>query len=469
MTTPLWTSAELEKALKAKASARFDATGVSIDSRGVAPGDLFVALAGPSHDGHAFVADAFSRGAAAALVHKDGDYPGPAVKVDDTLAALTALGAAGRARAARTRVVGVTGSVGKTGTKEMLGAILAAQGSAHVSQGSHNNHWGVPLTLARLPRDSVYAVQEMGMNHAGELAALTQIARPHVAVITTVGPAHLEHFGDLAEIVAAKCEIFAGLCDGGTAVLPADHAFFGTMEQAARAAGAANVITFGTAPGADIRLVSASVIALETRVEAEIGGQAVEFALPFIGRHWAMNSLAALGAAIAAGADPARAIETLAEIRVPDGRGAITEIAVDGGAFVLLDESYNANPQSLEAAIDALAAVANVRQMYGTGRAIAVLGDMFELGPTARALHQQVAHQLKAREVDRLFACGELMRCAFDAAPEAMRAAFADDAAQLLDPLSAEIRPGDIVMIKGSHGMRMDRIVAALKAGPNRA
>ena len=464
MTAPLWTSAELEKALKAKATARFEANGVSIDSRSVADGDLFVALAGPSHDGHAFVADAFARGAAAALVHKDGDYPGPVVKVEDTLSGLTALGAAGRARAARTKVVGVTGSVGKTGTKEMLGAILAAQGSTHISQGSHNNHWGVPLTLARLPRDSVYAVQEMGMNHAGELADLTAIARPDVAVITTVGPAHLEHFGDIANIVAAKCEIFEGLNGGGSAVLPADHAYFGTMEAAAKAAGAANVITFGASAGADLRLTAARVVALETRVEAEIGGQAVEFSLPFIGRHWAMNSLAALGAAIAAGADPAQAIETLSAIRVPEGRGAIAEIEIDGGAFVLLDESYNANPQSLEAAVDALAAIANVRQMYGTGRAIAVLGDMFELGPTARALHQQVALQLKAREIDRLFACGELMRCAFEAAPEPMRAAFADDAASLVDPLRAEIRPGDIVMIKGSHGMRMDRIVAALKA-----
>lgn len=469
MTTPLWTSAELERVLKARATARFDATGVSIDSRSVAPGDLFVALAGPSHDGHAFVADAFAKGAAAALVHKDGEYSGPAIGVEDTLAALKALGAAGRARAADAKLVGVTGSVGKTGTKEMLGAILGAQGAAHVSQGSHNNHWGVPLTLARLPRDSVFAVQEMGMNHAGELAELTRIARPDVAVITTVGPAHLEHFGDIAHIVAAKCEIFEGLAEGGAAVLPADHPFFGTMEQAARAAGAANVITFGAAEGADIRLVSARVIALETQVEAEIGGAAVEFTLPFIGRHWAMNSLAALGAAIAAGADPDRAIETLAAIRVPEGRGAITEVAMEGGAFVLLDESYNANPQSLEAAIDTLAAIANVRQMYGTGRAIAVLGDMFELGPTARALHQQVARQLAAREVDRLFACGELMRCAFDSAPEAMQAGFAETAAELVPLIQAEVRPGDIVMVKGSHGMRMDRIVAALKSAPNRS
>ena len=191
MTAPLWTSAELEKILKAKASAPFAATGVSIDSRTVAPGDLFVALAGPSHDGHAYVADAFAKGAAGALVHTGGDHPGPAIRVDDTMTALTALGAAGRARAARTKVIGVTGSVGKTGTKEMLGAILAAQGSTHVSLGSHNNHWGVPLTLSRLPRDSVYAVQEMGMNHAGELSDLAAIARPDVAVITTVGPAHL--------------------------------------------------------------------------------------------------------------------------------------------------------------------------------------------------------------------------------------------------------------------------------------
>lgn len=460
---PLWTSAELEKLLQAKATGRFVADGVSIDSRAVKPGDLFVALAGPSHDGHDFVAKAFENGAAAALVHKAGAYPGPAIVVADTLAALSRLGAAGRARAKLTHVIGVTGSVGKTGTKEMLGAILQAQGTTHVSQGSHNNHWGVPLTLSRLPRDSVYAVQEMGMNHAGELAALTRIAQPEVAIITTVGPAHLEHFPDLAAIVAAKCEIFEGLAPGGTAVLPADHAYFGTMEAAAKRAGASNIMTFGSAPGADLRLVSARVVAMQTLVEAEIGGGAVEYTLPFIGLHWAMNSLAALGAAIAVGADASRAIETLEAIRVPDGRGAITEVAIDGGAFVLIDESYNANPQSLEAAIDALSAVAVMRQVYGTGRAIAVLGDMFELGPTSRALHASVANQLKTKDIDRLFTCGALMECAFLAAPEAMRAAHADDAAALIAPLGAEIRPGDVVMVKGSHGMRMDRVVAALK------
>jgi len=461
---PLWTSAELEKLLQAKATGRFVAEGVSIDSRAVEAGDLFVALAGPSHDGHDFVAKAFENGAAAALVHKAGSYPGPVIVVADTQAALTALGAAGRTRAARTKVIGVTGSVGKTGTKEMLGAILSAQGSTHISLGSHNNHWGVPLTLARLPRDSVYAVQEMGMNHAGELAALTQIARPEVAVITTVGPAHLEHFSDLGAIVAAKCEIFEGLSQGGTAVLPADHAYFGTMEAAAKQAGAANIITFGSAEGADLRLISAKVVAMQTVVEAEIGGGAVDYTLPFIGGHWAMNSLAALGAAIAVGADASRAIETLEAIRVPDGRGAITEVAKDDGAFILIDESYNANPQSLEAAIDALSAVATMRQIYGTGRAIAVLGDMFELGPTSRALHAAVATQLTTKEIDRLFTCGDLMACAYEAAPEAMRAAHADDAEALIAALDAEIRPGDVVMIKGSHGMRMDRIVRALKS-----
>lgn len=469
MAKPLWTSAELEQALGAKASAAFAATGVSIDSRSVAPGDLFVALAGPAHDGHAFVADAFAKGATGAIVHADGDFSGPVVRVADTLAALSAIGAAGRARAKKTCVVGVTGSVGKTGTKEMLGAILSAQGATHVSQGSHNNHWGVPLTLSRLPRDARFAVQEMGMNHAGELSALTRIARPDVAVITTVGPAHLEYFGTLEAIVAAKCEIFEGLGKGGTAVLNADHPFFGSMETAAIRVGANNVITFGTAEDADLRLIDARVIALRTEVEASIGGKEISYSLPFVGRHWAMNSLAALGAAAGAGADLFQAVETLESIVVPEGRGAITEFPMDGDSLVLIDESYNANPQSMTAAIEALAAVARVRQVYNTGRAIAVLGDMRELGPTEKALHAAIADILKSNEIDRLFACGPLMAEAFAAAPEKMRAARFETSDAAIDALLADIRPGDVVMVKGSHGMRMDRIVAALKSTVTKA
>ncbi|MBN2753208.1 MAG: UDP-N-acetylmuramoyl-tripeptide--D-alanyl-D-alanine ligase, partial [Rhodospirillaceae bacterium] len=362
-----------------------------------------------------------------------------------------------------TCVIGVTGSVGKTGTKEMLAAILTTQGKTHVSQGSHNNHWGVPLTLSRLPQDTAFAVQEMGMNHTGELAVLTQIAHPDVAVITTVGPAHLEHFGDIEAIVAAKCEIFQGLTPQGTAVLPMDHPFFGTMETAAQQAGAGNIITFGSHDDADLRLISARVIALKTEIEAEIGGQPVTYALPFVGTHWGMNSLAAIGAAIGAGADIGQAIQALENLAVPEGRGAITEVPVADGTFILIDESYNANPQSMTAAIDALAAVATMRQIYGTGRAFAVLGDMFELGPTARALHTAIAKQLKTKEINRLYACGDLMRCAFDAVPSPMQAAHTATADALIASLTQDIRPGDVVMVKGSHGMRMDRIVTALK------
>jgi UDP-N-acetylmuramoyl-tripeptide--D-alanyl-D-alanine ligase len=468
MNKPLWTSAELESALAAKASAAFAATGVSIDSRNVVPGDLFVALAGPSHDGHAFVADAFAKGATGAIVHAAGDFPGPVIRVPDTLAALSALGTAGRARTEAT-VIGITGSVGKTGTKEMLGAILAAQGATHVSLGSHNNHWGVPLTLSRLPAAARFAVQEMGMNHKGELSALTRIARPDVAVITTVGPAHLEYFGTLDAIVEAKCEIFEGLTKSGTAVLNADHPFYGVMETAAIRAGAGNVITFGMAEDADLRLIGARVIALRTEVTAAIGGQEITYSLPFVGAHWAMNSLAALGAAAGAGADLFRALETLESIAVPEGRGAITEIPMDGDTLVLIDESYNANPQSMTAAIEALAAVARVRQIYNTGRAIAVLGDMRELGPTEKALHAALAETLKSNEIDLLFACGPLMAEAFAAVPAKMRGAAFSTSDAAIDALKAEIRPGDVVMIKGSHGMRMDRIVAALKPNVGKA
>jgi len=463
MNTPLWSSTDLETLLNGKASADFEVSGVSIDSRSITKGDLFIALAGPTHDGHNHTTEAFINGAAAILVHKDGIYDGPVLRVSDTMKALEALGCAGRDRAKNTKVIGITGSVGKTGTKDMLGEILAAQDSVHISQGSHNNHWGVPLTLSRLPKDTTYAVQEMGMNHAGELAVLTSFAKPDVAVITTVGPAHLEFFEDIKAIVDAKCEVFKGLTPNGTAVLNRDHAYFGTMEKAAKTAGAGNIITFGTDEAADLRLISAKVIALCTEIEAQIGGQDIHYKLPFIGTHWAMNSLAALGAAIAAGADPVLALETLENITVPAGRGAITEVPIDGGEFILIDESYNANPQSLDAAIDALAAVANMRQIYNTGRAIAVLGDMLELGATSKALHVNVAETLSAKSVDLLLTCGEDMGLAHEAAPKHMQAGRATTAPDLIPILTKTIKPGDVVMIKGSNSMHMNKIVAALK------
>jgi UDP-N-acetylmuramoyl-tripeptide--D-alanyl-D-alanine ligase len=463
MTKPLWTSSELETVLNGTASAEFSASGISIDSRTVQEGDLFIAIAGPTHDGHSFTAEAFARGAAAAVIHKAGDHNGPTLKVTDTMKALEALGAAARNRAIRTKLIGVTGSVGKTGTKDMLGQILSDQDATHVSLASHNNHWGVPLTLARMPQDTVYAVQEMGMNHAGELSVLTSFAKPNVAVITTVGPAHLEFFDNIEAIVDAKCEIFQGLQPNGTAVLNCDHPYFGTMEKAAKAAGASNIITFGKNESADLRLISARVIAQRTEIIAHIGGQEITYSLPYIGEHWAMNSLAALGATIAVGADPIQALCTMKDIVVPAGRGAITDVQTAQGDFVLIDESYNANPQSLEAALDALASVAAMRQMYGTGRAVAVLGDMFELGQTTRAIHLGVADMIHGRAIDQFFACGDLMGLAHDALPPALQGGKADDALSLIPILAANIRPGDVVMVKGSNGMRLSKVVDALK------
>jgi len=463
MTHKLWSSTELETATGGKASSAFEVSGVSIDSRTVAEGDLFIAIAGPTHDGHAFTAEAFARGAAAVMVHKDGEHAGPVLKVSDTMKALEAIGRAGRDRATKTKVIGVTGSVGKTGTKDMLGHILADQDSTHVSQGSHNNHWGVPLTLSRLPQDTVYAVQEMGMNHAGELSVLSSFTKPDVAVITTVGPAHLEFFDDIEAIVNAKCEIFKSLKKGGTAVLNSDHAYFGTMEKAAKAAGADNIITFGTDESADLRLISARVIADHTEIEAQIGGQEISFSLPFIGEHWAMNALAALGATIAVKADPVQALCAMEKIKVPAGRGEISRIATPEGDMMLIDESYNANPQSMEAAINSLAAVSYIRQVYGSGRAIAVIGDMFELGATTKALHQGLADTLINKSVDKVFACGELMSLCYDVLPQNMQGAKADDAQALLPKLIEHLQPGDVIMIKGSNGMRMSKIVDALK------
>ena len=469
MTEPaLWTAAEAAAATGGTATADWRATGISIDTRSIAPGELFVALAGEARDGHAFVADALARGAAAALVtHRpEGVAPdAPLLVVGDTLEGLRGLAAAARARAP-VRVAGITGSVGKTGTKEMLRAMLAVQGPTHAAERSFNNHWGVPLTLARMPRDTAYAAIEIGMNHAGEITPLSRLARPHVALITTVEAVHLENFADETGIADAKAEIFAGLEPGGVAVLNRDNRHFDRVAAAARAAGA-RIVAFGETPGVEARLLDVAAHPMASVVRAEVGGTPLVFRLAAPGRHLALNAVGALAVAQALGADLARAAMGLGDWRAPQGRGARWDIALGDGDSLLhvIDESYNANPASVAAALAVLAAhpVEDGVGRVARGRRIACLGDMLELGSDERALHAALAEDPAMGGVDIVLCVGERMRALHDALPMARRGGWFADAGACAARLRRVLDGGDVVMVKGSNGIGMGKIVEVLK------
>ncbi len=449
---PLWSAADLTEATGGAMTAAFAATGVSIDTRSIGPGELFVALRGESGDGHDHVAAALAKGAAGAMVHRDVADAGKLLRVDDTLAALARLGGYGRARFAG-RLIAVTGSVGKTTTKEMLRTALAARGATHAAVASYNNHWGLPLTLARLPADAAFCVAEIGMNHAGEIAPLARLARPHVAVITAIAPAHIGYLGSLSAIAAEKASICQGLEPGGIAVLPADSPTLPLLREAAQGA---RVITFGDARDADARLLAAVPDAEGSDIQAVLLGEALRFRLPAPGRHMAMNALAALAGVAALGGDPAEAARALTGFTPMAGRGARRRLALTGGSILLLDESYNANPASLRAALAVL-------RLQPAARRIAVLGDMLELGDAGPALHAGLAPDVMDA-ADLVFACGPLMRGLFDALPAARHGAHAVDAATLAPLVAAALRPGDAVLVKGSLGIRMRQIVAAFDA-----
>ncbi|SIS75686.1 UDP-N-acetylmuramoyl-L-alanyl-D-glutamate--2,6-diaminopimelate ligase [Insolitispirillum peregrinum] len=476
--SPLWTASEIAAATNGQCAGEFVCHGVSIDSRTVAAGDLFIAIAGPSHDGHDWVAAALAAGAAGAVVHRpiDGVDPARLVLVTDTFTALQDLGRAGRDRFGG-RVVGVTGSVGKTSTKEMLARVLSAIAPTHAAVGSFNNHWGVPLTLARLPRQMAYAVIEMGMNHPDEIRPLTTIARPHVAVITTIASAHIEHLGSLEAIAEAKAEIFDGVCQpGGVVVLPTDAP---CADRLVERAGQHQLIIrrFGCADNADIRLGDATICHDHTAVLALIDGREVHYSIGAAGRHWAMNSLAVL-AAVQAVCAPALSFsdifptvaQSLAGMQPPKGRGQrhTVPLAAGGAPLVVIDEAYNANPDSLAAALAALGASggASGGTSQGTtqGRRIVVVGDMLELGPAGPALHAGMAPAVLAAGADLVFTAGPLSEQLFNAVPAAVRGQHAATSADLAPLVAAAVRPGDVVMVKGSAGSRMGLVVAALLA-----
>ncbi len=463
MNVPLWTWDEVRRAIGGEASGNVPEafSGVTFDSREVEGGEIFFAIRGVRMDGHAFAADALKAGAGLAVVSKLDEgmrAAGPLLVVDDTLRALRRLGAAARERVAG-KVIGVTGSVGKTTTKDMLALALSAVGRTHAARASFNNHWGVPLTLARMPRETEFGIIEMGMNAPGEIADLASLVRPDVAVVTHVAESHIGAFGDLAGIASAKAEIFSGLAEGGHAVINRDAPHYGILEAAAREAGAAGILAYGTHPEADIRLRAASSRDDCVCVEADARGQRLVWRVGMPGAHIALNSLAVVGVALATGADLTAVLHRLADMRAPEGRGTRHRLRVQGGEILLIDESYNANPASMRAA---LAALSEASPGPG-GRRIAVLGDMLELGERSAELHAGLAEAVEGAGVDALYVSGKMMRYLWDAAPARLRAARVEDPQELPDMLRTDLRAGDVVMIKGSLGSRMMPVARALR------
>jgi UDP-N-acetylmuramoyl-tripeptide--D-alanyl-D-alanine ligase len=463
MSEPLWHWDELVAAAEGRADGTPVAvvTGFSIDTRTLAPGDMFVALKA-ERDGHAFVSDAFARGASAALVSKGyrrGKSDGPLLRaVDTSLAALEAIARAARIRS-NARIVAVTGSAGKTGTKEMLRLCLSEIGVTHASEKSYNNHWGVPLTLARMPRDAAFGVFEIGMNHPGEIAPLVKMVRPHAAVITTVEPVHLEFFPSVEAIAGAKAEILQGLVPGGTAILPHDNPHFDLLKQRAAAVGA-KLVSFGYAQTADVRAIQANLDGRGSSVIAGFGTQRFPYRIGAPGEHYVKNSLAVLAALLALGADGMRALPALLRVAAPAGRGQRTALDVPGGRILLIDESYNANPASVRAALAAMATTP--REDYP--RRIAVLGDMLELGQASADLHRGLKEAVDAAGVDLVFACGPMTRLLFDSLEPARQGAWGADSAELAPFVIEAVRAGDAVMIKGSLASRMAPLAQALLA-----
>ena len=458
----LWSAADAGAATGGRNTRDWHAHGVSIDSRTLARDDLFIAIEGPSFDGHDFVAQGLDAGAAAALVKRqpDGlDANAPLLLVDDTMAALKALGDAARARG-RAHIVAVTGSVGKTGTKEALRTVLTVQGRTAASAASFNNHWGVPLSLSRMPPDTEFGVFEVGMNHAGEITPLTRLLRPHVAVITTVEAAHTAYFSSIEEIADAKAEIFAGIEPGGAAVLNRDNAHFARLEKAARAEGIERIITFGAHRASDARLIDCELSPDSCQASATVAGKRIDFSIGVPGRHMALNCLAVLAAVHALGADVERAAAALAGLSAIDGRGRRHVVERSAGAFTVIDESYNANPASMRAAAEMLGAM-----RPGTGaRRIAVFGEMRELGAQSPAMHAQLADILKTCGIDLVFTAGADMAYLFARLPAAMQGIHADDAEALAPSVTGAVRTGDVVTVKGSLASRMKIIVDALRA-----
>lgn len=471
MSAALWTAAEAAAATGGRAVGDWQVAGLSIDTRELAPGDMFIALKA-ARDGHDFVAQALLAGAAAALVSRVPDgvpADAPLLIVDDVQEALEALGRAGRARLKKSaRVIGVTGSVGKTSAKEMLRTVLAPQGKTHAAIRSFNNHWGVPLTLARMPRDTKYAVIEIGMNHPGEIAPLTRMARPHVALITTIAPAHLEALGSLEGIAVEKASIFEGLEPGGIAVIPGDLPQTPILADTASRL-ATKTLTFGSGEQNHHRVLSVSVGYGATVAEARAWRTPMLMKVATPGRHFIDNALGVMAVVQAVGADQARALVALAEWAPPEGRGTFETLQLDpvieNMTADLLDDAFNANPSSLGAALDVLAGTEPKHDVgrVAKGRRIAILGDMLELGPDEAAMHAAVADHPSMPALTRVHCVGPRMRALFEALPEDQRGDWVETAPELAERAHSLVDAGDVVLVKGSKGSRVSLVVDALR------
>ena len=446
----LWTSTEAEAATLGKASRPFEVSGLSIDTRTLKAGDLFVALKGDNRDGHDFVRAAFDAKAGAALVtHAPDGVTGPLLTVGHTQRGLEDLARAARARS-HAKILAVTGSAGKTTTKEILRLACNALGRTHASAASYNNHWGVPLSLAALPRDAEYGVFEVGMNHFGELRNLVSFVRPHLALVTTIAPAHLEFFGNCEAIADAKSEIFEGIEPGGAALIPADSPYAERLTARARQAHVARIVTFGEK--GEARLISFAPDGAGMRVKADILGRAVDCYVGAPGAHIAQNVVGALAAVALLDGDVLNAAAALKDFIALKGRGSRFE----ANGIAVIDESYNANPASMAAALSLLATA--------KGRKIAVLGDMLEMGEGGIAHHAGLVAPIEANKVDLVFASGAQMKALWDALPASCRGAYAENSTDLKPQVMAAVKAGDTVLVKGSNGSKMSVIVDALRA-----
>ena len=462
----LWTTAELVEAMGGRPVGTMPegVTGISIDTRTLAKGEAFFAIKGENFDGHNFATAAMAAGAGV-LVIQEGKLPAlmritiGMIVVDDVLAALGRLATAARARF-KGQVIAVTGSAGKTTTKEALRHVLTPSGAVHASDKSFNNHWGVPLSLSRLPQDAAFGIFEIGMNHPGEITPLVAMVRPHVAIITLIAAAHLGHFRNLDEIAHAKAEIFSGIVPGGYALINRDDAKFKLLDRLAHEAGVEHVLTFGENAKSDFRLVDCEAEETGSAIKARIGAEMIKLKVGAPGRHMVQNALAVLGAAHLTGADLGAAARAFASIEAEKGRGQRHRLShPDGGSFILIDESYNANTASMRAALDVLKST----PVQGEGRRIAVLGDMLELGSHSAKLHAGLSEPVLASGADQLYLGGAEIAVLKAALPEDFPVWHFADTAALSDQLAGAVRPGDVIMIKSSNGIGFSRVVDALR------
>lgn len=444
----LWNSNKVDEIIGSISSEPWVCSGVSIDSRTIEKGDLFIALTGENGNGHSFLQDAANGGAAAALISEKVNVSLPVLRVANTLKALEKLGIGARERSNAFRIA-VTGSVGKTSTKEVLKTVFKDQGQTHGSVSSYNNQWGVPLTLARMPQETRFGIFEVGMNHAGEIRPLAHMIKPHMAIITTVVEAHVEFFKSTEEIARAKAEVFEGMAAGGLVLLNRDNPYFELLSNLAQEY-RLKVFGFGQSEKADIRLLSWECREQTSKVLIEMGGKQFSYVLPVPGMHWVFNSLAVLGAVQLAGANMAQAIKSFSHIEIPQGRGKQY-----GGPFRVIDESYNANPTSMHAAIAVLG-------QSGKGRKIAVLGDMRELGDGARSHHENLLEPLLEQGVDMVFCCGPFMTYLYERLPKTMQGGYAQTSVELIPLVLDAVQTGDIISVKASLGTRVKPIVEAL-------